>query len=214
LFPLCYWPCSRPLWHHLTLKRYRATARDAPILIEDLEGLDAIRNDLEAHYTLANDIDASATLDPNYNDGKGWNPIGSESHSFSGTFDGDGHTISRFFINRISTNHISLFGFTSDMAEIKNIGLVDVDVSGNSGVGGLVGINDGKVNTAHFVGPVLATGANVGGQIGVNNGTVENSYWNNETSGQLTSAGGEGRNTSDMNDKSRSWAGISISYGG
>jgi hypothetical protein len=42
---------------------------------------------------------------------------------------------------------------------------------------------------------------NVGGLVGANNnGIVRNSFWDTETSGQATSAGGTGKNTTEMQD--------------
>jgi hypothetical protein len=40
----------------------------------------------------------------------------------------------------------------------------------------------------------------VGGLVGLNFGTVSNSFWDTETSGQSTSAGGTGETTAEMQD--------------
>ena len=40
----------------------------------------------------------------------------------------------------------------------------------------------------------------VGGLVGYSEGTVSNSFWDTETSGQSTSAGGTGKNTTEMQD--------------
>ncbi|MFW6035409.1 MAG: hypothetical protein ACOCRZ_04065 [Halothermotrichaceae bacterium] len=42
----------------------------------DLEKIGKIGYPFDRHYQLANDIDASPTYAEDYNDGKGWNPIG------------------------------------------------------------------------------------------------------------------------------------------
>ena len=43
--------------------------------------------------------------------------------------------------------------------------------------------------------------SDVGGLVGRNyQGTVSNSFWDTETSGQATSAGGTGKNTTEMKD--------------
>jgi len=45
------------------------------------------------------------------------------------------------------------------------------------------------------------TGATlVGGLVGVNIGTVSDSFWDIQTSGQSTSGGGTGKNTTEMQD--------------
>ena len=57
-------------------------------------------------------------------------------------------------------------------------------------VGGLVGNNVGAVSASYSTGTVNGTG--VGGFIGANSGTVISSYWDMQTSGWTTSAGGSG----------------------
>jgi hypothetical protein len=61
----------------------------------------------------------------------------------------------------------------------------------------LVGVN-GTIENSYSNGSV--TGINYGGLIGDNLNTngVINSYWNTETSGQLTSAGGVGKTTAEL----------------
>ena len=76
------------------------------------------------------------------------------------------------------------------------------NVSGEEGVGGLVGINIGAVSNSYATGSVTG-GAYVGGLVGGENegeGTVSNSFWDTETSGQATSDGGVGKNTTEMQD--------------
>ena len=70
-------------------------------------------------------------------------------------------------------------------------------VSSSDYVGGLVGWNEGVVTNSYSVG--LVTGvSDVGGLIGENWGTITSSYWDTETSGQSSSAGGEGKTTAEM----------------
>jgi hypothetical protein len=75
------------------------------------------------------------------------------------------------------------------------------NVSGEEGIGGLVGINIGAVSNSYSTGNVTG-GAYVGGLVGENEGegTVNNSFWDTETSGLSTSAGGTGKNTTEMQD--------------
>ena len=73
-------------------------------------------------------------------------------------------------------------------------------VTGDDNVGGLVGFNnhDGTVSNSYSTGTVSGN-EDVGGLIGWNNlGTVSNSFWDTETSGQATSHGGTGKNTTEM----------------
>jgi len=76
-------------------------------------------------------------------------------------------------------------------------------VVGNQYVGGLVGgnDNDGTVTQSYSTGSVVGN-QYVGGLVGDNyNGTVSQSYWDIETSGQSTSAGGEGMTTAQMKQR-------------
>jgi len=71
-------------------------------------------------------------------------------------------------------------------------------VAGNYYVGGLVAVNFGTVNNSYCRGNV--TGHEyVGGLLAVNwGGNASNSFWDTETSGQATSAGGTGETTVEM----------------
>ena len=76
-------------------------------------------------------------------------------------------------------------------------------VTGEAGVGGLVGGNYvGVVSNSYSTGSVTGN-SSVGGLVGINwegTGTVNNSFWDIETSGQSASAGGTGKNTTEMKD--------------
>ncbi|NLH15161.1 MAG: hypothetical protein GX455_01145 [Phycisphaerae bacterium] len=70
-------------------------------------------------------------------------------------------------------------------------------------VGGLVGENYfGTITTCYATGTVNAS-EYVGGLVGSNgNGTIKDCFWDMETSGQTTSAGGEGKTTAEMKTQS------------
>ncbi len=74
-------------------------------------------------------------------------------------------------------------------------------VTGNDNVGGLVGRNDatGTVSNSYSTGSVTGN-LHFGGLAGRNYGTVSNSFWDTETSGQGSSAGGTPRTTEQMKD--------------
>jgi hypothetical protein len=74
-------------------------------------------------------------------------------------------------------------------------------VTGEAGVGGLVGANyDSVVSNSYSTGSVTGN-SSVGGLVGYDyDGTVSNSFWDIQTSGQSTSAGGTGKNTTEMQD--------------
>ncbi len=63
-------------------------------------------------------------------------------------------------------------------------------VSGQDKIGGLVGDNDGPITNSYCRGLVNGS-SNVGGLVGsYHSGPISNSFWDTQTSGQLTSAGG------------------------
>jgi hypothetical protein len=73
-------------------------------------------------------------------------------------------------------------------------------VTGNENIGGLVGLNaaEGNVSNSCSAGGVTGT-SRVGGLVGWNDeGTVSDSFWDIQTSGQATSAGGTGKTTAQM----------------
>ena len=74
-------------------------------------------------------------------------------------------------------------------------------VTGNWSVGGLLGENgeDGTVSNSYSTGNVTGDWS-VGGLVGKNEGTVSYSFWDTETSGAEVSAGGTGKNTTEMQD--------------
>ncbi len=78
------------------------------------------------------------------------------------------------------------------------------NVSGDNQIGGLIGWNyNGTILNCYAAGNVAGTGqTNIGGLIGDNyDGLVQSSFWDTETSGQITSAAGIGLTTSQMQTK-------------
>lgn len=79
-------------------------------------------------------------------------------------------------------------------------------VSGDESVGGLVGCNgtpgsshDGSIITASYSTGTVTGNKSVGGLVGDHYyGRATASFWDMETSGQITSAGGTGRTTAEM----------------
>ncbi|MEQ1407292.1 MBG domain-containing protein [Neorhizobium sp. Rsf11] len=151
--------------------------------------------DLSASYTLGADIDLTDafTAVGGYYSGlwraSGFVPIGDNSFLFTGSFDGQGHTISGLTINRAGTNYVGLFGYTNG-ATIGNVTLSGGSIIGNDDVGALIGyMVGGSVSAASASATIsgVSTGeANSGGLIGaVNGGAVSGS----SASGNVTGAG-------------------------
>ena len=135
----------------------------------------------------------------------GWVPVGDNSDStdatrFTGSLDGNGHTITNLYtyVKATSeTTYTGLFGVTGGSAEIKNLGLkgIYVNVSyttAESYTGGLAGSNNGAIINSYATGPVTASGVSGGGLVGDNGGSIINSYATSSVtiSGDQTLGGG------------------------
>ena len=110
----------------------------------------------------------------------GWLPIGyyntsSDKASFTSIFEGNDKTISNLYINRPSTRHVGMFGYVTGSAEIRNVGLIDVDVTGTFDIGGLVGDNWSTITSCYTTGEVSGN-ADIGGLVGDNNGEISACY--------------------------------------
>ena len=131
------------------------------VVIYNPEQLQWVNTALKGKYTLGSNIDMTGIT---------FVPIGF-SHSadaFSGFFDGLNHTISNLTITASTGDFKGLFGYTYDPT-IQNIGLVNVSITGQDYVGGLVGamVSTGYVNNCYVTGTGTVTGRDyTGGLIG------------------------------------------------
>ncbi|MUW14172.1 PKD domain-containing protein [Halorubrum sp. CBA1125] len=170
-----------------------------PHLVTNVSELQAVRNDLDAHYELGNDIDASSTAQ--WNDGRGFYPIGlNRSTAFNGSFDGAGHTITGLTIDRpINSSELpdnelyllgrpmGLFGRVGPDGHVERVSLTAVNVGNRSAgfnqeVGGAVGVNAGTVEDVSVEGHVIGQ-FDVGGLAGFNIGSIS------EVSADVTATG-------------------------
>jgi hypothetical protein len=185
--------------------------------------------DLDASYTLANDIDASETA--NWNAGLGFDPVGGSPSSsdpqplspYSGTFDGQGHTITGLTITRhtasaattdLDSTWVGLFGAAS--GTVKNVGMLDVNIWGNLFVGGLVGelTPTGTVMNSYTTGSMRSTYDQVGGLVGQSHGTITNTYSTANIQGDYWWAGGLVGAGQDASVISNSYATGNVSVAG
>ncbi|MDE2521860.1 MAG: hypothetical protein O0X93_01705, partial [Methanocorpusculum sp.] len=115
------------------------TAAD-PYIITNRAELEAINDDLTAHYKLANNIDLGGSATP-------WITIADRYAPFTGVLDGSGYKISNIYMDEggVSANKMSgLLGGLGVGAHIYDIGITGTGV--NMGLGGLLyGINTGGI---------------------------------------------------------------------
>lgn len=150
---------------------------DEPFLVSNLTQLDAVRNFKSYHFLQTADIDAGETL--TWNSGAGWTPIGSgTADTFGGSYDGSGHKISHLFINNPTIDYIGLFGCSYNGSVIKNIGIENADITGDTYVSGLLGRNyGGDVENCFVTGSINGI-SYTGGLVGyiASPGTITNCY--------------------------------------
>ncbi len=180
---------------------YWLTAPDSIISVPD----QAAR--WSSHYIQTNDIDASPTQlwFPNGQGGfSGWSPIGgwSDIHGyiyFSGSYDGDGYTISDLYIDR-PISYLGLFGLTTATSSITNLGLIDVDLTCSNVnalcTGAIVGQCFGQIDNCYASGVINGKGR-TGGLVGElhTDGTITNSYTAGTISGDAGGLVGLNRGT-------------------
>ncbi|GMQ54350.1 filamentous hemagglutinin N-terminal domain-containing protein [Halopseudomonas aestusnigri] len=181
--------------------------------IFDLYGLQGIasRSLLSSHVALTNNIDASGTV--NWNGGAGFVPIGDWSNRYTGSFDGQGHSINDLTINRPNTDYVGLFGVIA-ASQISNIGLTNATITGQLGVGGLVGqgLNNSRISHSSAQGDFSAY-LNGGGLAGNFDGTIEHSHSVGTVDASEISGGLVGRLVGQISD-SYSTASVKGDFGG
>lgn len=143
---------------------------NAYMWVEDVEQLQAIKDNLDGNYALRNSIDATATQDwaDNSGTGKGFVSIGSdgEGNSFTGKFDGLDYNIFNLNIDR-DTDNVGLFGVVGDKAVINNVTLVGGSITGQNNVGALAGSVETGAHISNITNSASVTGtSNVGGIAG------------------------------------------------
>lgn len=169
-----------------------------PYLIANKEHLDNVRNYPHANFKMTADIVFTnadfAQGGAFYNGGAGWTPIGDDAAKFTGTFNGNGHTITGLYVNISATSDVygGLFGYIEETI-INNLGMVDSEISvttssGGSYAGGIVGYASYNTTITNCYNMGGVSGNNYVGGISGAGGTISNCYNTGIIVG--TSAGG------------------------
>ena len=154
---------------------------------------------LTADITVNNNVlDADGNLNSGNTNFYEWTPIGTSYPRYTGTFDGQGHTISGLYFNKDniqSDAYIGLFGYSS--GTVKNVGVEDSYFNATAtvnkegipcqlNIGGVCGQNIGTITNCYNSGTVSGTesSVSVGGVCGKNyEGTITNCYNTGTVSG-------------------------------
>ena len=113
-----------------------------------------------------------------------WKPIGARWSSYTGTFDGQGYTISGLYFNNPTSSYVGLFGSIGANGKISNVGVLDSYFQFSELGGGVCGVNHGTVRDCKNTGSVRGLAA-IGGVCGLNEkgGIIENSFNEGTVSG-------------------------------
>lgn len=159
-------------------------SRENPYQIATVEQLNAVRNHLSSHFILINDINFSDCVDETGKQ-KYFEPIGrkeKEIDSFTGTFDGHGHTIKNL---KMKGSNVGLFVSLKN-STVQNLDLQGIDIVGSSSVGSVSAIsNNSIIKNCNVTGTIeyiysSSTGQRevVGGISGtLEKGKIENCYY-------------------------------------
>jgi hypothetical protein len=123
--------------------------------------------------------------------------VGDNLHYYD---NGKGGIVSNSYSTSSVTGNNSVGGLVGANDELSTVSnsYATGNVTGTIQVGGLVGINSGTVGNSYSTGSVTGD-SSVGGLVGENSiAFVSNSFWDTQTSGQATSDGGTGKNTTEM----------------
>ena len=183
-FAIEHWP-GGPLGRKLSEFVTGSGTEDDPYLIytpDELNMVGLFPADWDKHFRLMADIDLS--------DYKGteFNTIGrftqwKNGEPFTGTFDGNGHTISNFSYTSENAYYLGLFGYVGARdgeAVIKNLGLIDpnIDAETCTCVGSLIGwLSWGVVTNCYVQGGSVKGNDSVGGLIGYSDTNTAEPYF-------------------------------------
>ena len=149
-----------------------------------------VEKNVSAYAILTTDITVNkGVLDANKNlvsksDLTEWEPIGTRWSPYTGTFDGQGYTISGLYFNNPHSSYVGLFGCIGANGKISNVGVLDSYFQFSALGGGVCGVNYGTVRDCKNTGSVRGL-ATIGGVCGLNEkgGIIENSFNEGTVSG-------------------------------
>ncbi len=139
---------------------------DDPYQIVDMEDFDDIRNEVQGNYKFVADVDGG---------NNSFSPLAESTVVFTGSIDGNGHTLSNVSVSGSQTNY-GLITYCSNFVA-KNLTLNNITVNGVANVGLLCGYNVGGLNIDNVdikSSTLKATSTSVGGLIGYNYNTTTN----------------------------------------
>ena len=81
-----------------------------------------------------------ASYGRDYDNGSGWEPVGTSASPFTAVFDGNDFPIHNLYINRpLFDSQMGFFGVLGGRALVRSVVLTAIEVMGSQDVGGLAG---------------------------------------------------------------------------
>ena len=107
-----------------------------------------------------------------------WTPIGNNIYAYTGTFDGQGYTISGLYFNNPNSSFVGLFGKIGANGKISNVGVLDSYFQFRMYGAGVCGINyDGELQNCSNSSTVIGNmEEGIGGVCGSNHSGIENCF--------------------------------------
>ncbi|MCH5349748.1 MAG: hypothetical protein J1E40_10535 [Oscillospiraceae bacterium] len=172
-----------------------------PYKISSRSDLEAIANAVNSgddmlgvYFQQTRDIDLGGANNP-------WPTIGitidNAAHQFRGVFDGGQYQITGLYVDR-DDDDAGLFGYVGENGIIKNVNIIEPDVSGTFWCGALAGRNYGLIEYCSTTdGSVYGSQQFIGGLVGDNHGGTVSYCYNNGTFVEFDQIGGGlvGRNS-------------------
>lgn len=126
-----------------------------------------------------------------------WIPIGDMGTPYTGTFDGQNHTISGLYFNDPLISYVGLFGYVEIGGSISNLGIVESYFYGKESVGAVCGQGKCKITNCYNTGTVKGYPYSTGGICGyldstgssLNPANITNCYNTGKVSGGINVGG-------------------------
>ena len=164
--------------------------------------LEGVEQDASANAKLMNDITVNKGVLDAVNKGQvsesnfiEWEPVGTTKVAYTGTFDGNKHTISGLYSNNPKAHYVGLFGCIGYVGKVSNVGVSDSYFPfsrDNKYVGGICAWNYGELQNCSNSSTVIGKedyDTNIGGVCGYNSGTVKDCKNTGSVSGGVTIGG-------------------------
>ena len=161
------------------------------VLTKDITVNSGLTEDKGLLQSLSYDSDGNVTNEDSF---RSWTPVGNDSNRYTGTFDGQGFTVSGLYFNNTDSSTgecVGLFGYVGSGGKVSKVGVVDSYFNAYRFVGGVCGDNSGNITECYNKGIVNGNYWCTGGVCGENkSGTIQSCYNEGSVTGKDEYTGG------------------------